>query len=251
MPDAYVIRDRRWQSLIGVAVGGLVLLFGLGIHFGYVPSKDVGPNHPIWIGASVIGCLIIAAALKTTFSPRTLLVADEKGITLFSGGTDQVWNPATKSFDTTRRKGDSILLPWDRVVEIGEGVVGTSTQRRGPAIEVLGGKTSLGGRVPGSRTTQSTAKALKVLCDPSLKPEGFDMVGISQAWNGLVEADLRAMSKAEREKVPRDDLYSGFLFRSLCLPGTLNSTVAEFKAMREKFGQPTSPGDIPKAAPEK
>jgi hypothetical protein len=122
-------------------------------------------------------------------------------------------------------------------------------QVRGPKVEILGGKSSLGGRVPGSRTTQTTAKALKVLCDPSLKPEGFDFVGISTSWNGYDESDLLQMSKVERGNVSRDDLHSGFLFASLCLPDALSATIAKFKAMHEEFGQ-TPAGGEGKTAPQ-
>ena len=229
MTDAYIVKERRLHSLIGIVAGVALLFFGLDIHFFHSLSSKVGPNHPIWIILSAVGCLIILGSLKALIAPRTLLLADSRGITIFSRGTAKVWNAASRSFDTTRRPGDTKLIPWDQIVDIGEGVMITGRDVRGPKVNVLGGSSSLGT----GHTRQYTSKALQILCINSTKLEGFDILGISQTWNGYTEEDLRQMSKKDQEKVSPEDLNSGLLLRQNCLPGGLARGIAALQSMRK------------------
>ena len=234
--DSYVAKEKKWMILLGLLAGGALLYAGVAVHFFHTSRWNVGPNHPIWIIFSVIGLICIAGACRSFIWPKTVLLADEKGITLFSGGTARVWNAKTRSFDVTRRKWEPKMIPWNAVREIAVGELVTGSVFRGPTIEALGGKVTVG------QKRATTTKALKVLCDSSLKLEGFDIFGVSRAWNGFEESDLRQMSKSELARVAPDDLCSGFVFGHMQLSGGLQGAIKTLSVMFEKYRSlPPSP----------
>ncbi|MCH7227769.1 hypothetical protein [Haloferula sp. A504] len=164
--------------------------------------------------------------------------SDAQGITLVSGGSDSVWNEKTRSFDVIRRDDDTKLIPWDAVVDIGEGSIITGRDRvGGHKFSVAGGEATFGGEI-----RYRKARALKVLCDRSLKSEGFDLSGTSKAWNGYTDSEVRMMSKQEREEQTPDALNSGFVFHHRYLKGGLEGALAALRRMHQTFGGEASSG---------
>jgi hypothetical protein len=224
MPPTFIIRTKRTHCLLGFVVGAVFLFLGLDLHFfHFLKGWKIPTDHVLWIIFSLLGGAGMVGSIRRLFWPETFLVADEKGITLFSGGTAKKWNPQTRSWDVTRRKGDPCLIPWQGIRRIGVGCIetGTRTTSTGGSFELAGGRAIVGGR-----KRQETAKALEVLCDPSLKLSGFDHFGISHAWNGFQEEELAQMPKADRQNLKPEDLCSGFVLHHCHLPGGLDRTIA-------------------------
>ena len=217
--DSYVAKATRWQCITGMILGIVVVSVGLDLHWFHLIKAKVGPNHPAWVFLVVVGGWIFIHAVRSFVSPKSLFMADSKGITIFSGTTARVWNTMTKSFDITRRVGDAMLIPWVAVVEIGEGKIdqGYSTH----------GKRRL------------TSKALKVLCDSSCRISGYDSSRVCTTWDGYTEDDLRLMSKADRERaaLTPDDMNSGFVVDAGLLPGGLDEAIRKLRTMHARFGQ--------------
>jgi hypothetical protein len=223
MTDSYVVRTTRLQSVIGFAVGAGVMFCGLDIHYFHLLKASIGPNHPSWVFLVALGGLVLIGSIKSFVAPKTLLVADSKGITLFSGTTarDIDWNRKTKRVDiaVSRRGGDPVLIPWNAVVEIGEGVIDQGYRRHG--------------------LNRNRAKALKVLCDSSYRISGYDIGQICKTWNGYTADDLRLMGESDRAALTPDDVNSGFVIQaSGILPGGLDGAIRIFRSMHAKFGQP-------------
>ena len=118
-------------------------------------------------------------------------------------------------------------------MEIGQGIIITGQDKvGGTKVAIAGGTARIGGM-----TRYHKAQALKILCDRKIKLDGFNIFGISKAWNGYEDADLRQMSKADREKLTPDDLNSGFVFKHTHLRGGLKGALAALTDMHRRFGQ--------------
>jgi hypothetical protein len=216
---------------MGIMIGAAVLYLGLDMHFfRMLGDWKVTPGHPLWIGFSAVGAIIIFAAGKSLFFPKTFLLANEHGITIFSMATSKTWNKTTKSWDTTRRNGEPKLIPWSTIRNIQAGEIVTSTSRvkgTGQTVDLFGGKATIGAK---HRTNK--AKALQVLCDLSVKLEGYGASRTMVTWNGYTEDDLRQMSKQQRQSLPPQDLHSGFLLHRSLLKDSLPATIATLEKMR-------------------
>ena len=231
MPAEYVVTTKPSHCLFILFIGAVFLYLGLDLRFFHrIPGAKVGPNNVVWIALSLVGLLCTIGSVRGFFWPRTYLSADARGIALYSGRTAKSWNPETRSWDTTRRAGDTQLIPWDQIVDIGQTLMITERRTPGPKANLLGGKSSLGmGRI-----RETKAKALKVLCDRSIRLEGFDIFRISLAWNGLNESDLKQMTKADRDKLGLEDLNSGFVFHHRYLKGGLQNAIAILNRLKQQ-----------------
>lgn len=237
MNQPYAVKQKPLHCLIGIVAGGLFLFFGLDLMFFHlIDGATIGPKHPITIILTLVSGSVVYGSLKALISPKTLLQAADDGINLVSGGTDSVWNEKTKSFDVVRRENDTKLIPWDAVVDIGEGTIITGRDRvGGHKFAIAGGTATFGGEI-----RHRKAKALKVLCDKNIKIEGFDLSGCSKAWNGYTDTEVRQMSKQEREELTPDALNSGFVFHHKYLRGGLPGALSALKSLHQEFGQQSS-----------
>ena len=223
MQDTYVCKEKPLHAVFGILGGGVFLFFGLDLMFFHlIEGAMVGPTHPFTIILTVVSGLLVFGCVKSLFYPKTILRADSQGIKIFSGGSDHVWNEQTNSFDTVRRTNDTKVIPWDDVVDIGESTIIIGRTRVGGAKVALAGGTATFG--DGIRFHH--AKALRVLCRKKCKLEGYDISGVSKAWNGYTASDIRAMSKEEREELTDDQLNSGFVFHHHYLRGGLPGAIA-------------------------
>jgi hypothetical protein len=235
MPPTFIIRTKRAHCILGFVIGAVFLFLGLDLHiFHFIKGWKISSDHVLWIIFSLLGGAGMFGSIRRLLWPETFLVADEKGITLFSGVTGRKWNPQTRSWDVTRRKGDSCLIPWQGIRRIGVGRIGTGTRTTstGGSFELGGGRAIVGGR-----KRQETAEALEVLCDPSLKLSGFDRFGVSDAWNGLQEEELAQMPEADRQNLKPEDLCSGFVLHHRYLTGGLDRAIAILEQWRKNGGK--------------
>ena len=223
--EPYVAKSKKVILLLFILPSLGLIFFGLDIRFFHTLESTVAPNHPSWGILCILGIILLAATVRGLLSPsKTLLRADSTGITVYSGGSAQMWDDESHSFVVTRRKWDAKTIPWHTVTAIEQDVLVTGSRSAG-------------------WNDREKAKVLKVLCDPSVKLEGFDMVGISKTWNGFEEAELRGMTKKERESLSSDHVKSGLLFRSMHLKGPLHEVIHTFETMRNRFGQQPNPCD--------
>jgi hypothetical protein len=232
MPDEYVARTKRMHCLFGMLLAAALIYLGLDLHFFHtLRGWRVSPNHVLWVIFSGLGFLILVYSVKTFVSPRTLLKADSMGITIYAGNVSV--QLGTKPSVTPPRRGDPCLIPWSEIREIGVGKILTGTQTRkgtGCSTEVLGGTLTVGATIK-----QNFAKALRVLCDRSVRLQGFDTSGVSQTWNGYTEEELRPMTQEDRDGLTPEDLHSGFVFHHACLNGNLDHAVSVLERLRNTY----------------
>ena len=234
MPNEYVVKTKRMNCLLGMLLAGALLYLGLDLHFIHsLKGWRVPPNSPLWIVFSGGGLLLLVFAVKTFVSPKTFLKADFNGITIFAGNikVEIGSNPSKKS----PQKGDACLIPWNQIRKIGKGKMRTGTHTAkgtGYSTDALGGTITVG-----AKHRQIFTEALQVLCDRSVKLEGFETFGTSVTWNGYTEDDLRLMDKRDREGLTDESLCSGFLLRHSCLNGGLNHAITVLEAMRNQYSK--------------
>lgn len=230
--EEYVVKTKRAHCLLGILLAAALLYLGLDLHFSHsLKGWRVTPNSPIWIFLSAGGFLLLVYSLKSFVSPKLLLKADTSGITIYAGNLAFELGP--NSTNKPPRKGDPRLIPWNQIRQIGRGKMVTGKQIRkgtGCSSAALGGTITVG-----AKHNQTFTEALQVLCDNSLQLEGFGTSGLSVAWNGYSDNDLRLMSKRDRESLTAESLYSGFLFRHSYLNGGLDHTLAVLDTLRKKF----------------
>lgn len=235
MENNFVIRTRRLHSLIGVVLGAGLLFVTVDAHtVQMLGASSAKPWSPVWLIVGGLGALAFFGAGRSLLRPMTLLEADPRGVTVYSGVSASSWNQKTKSWDKTRRRGDPCLIPWSAIREIREGTVVTPVDpRTGKATGV-----TLGGTITGrGRERRHIARTVDILCDRSVKLVGFETTGFSITWNGYEEGDLVGMSKAERASLKPEDFMSGFMLGCTGMNVRGQVAVETLKAMQARHSQ--------------
>jgi len=212
MSNTFTIKTRRLHSLIGFIFGAALLFVAVDAHlFHILPASSARPWSPAWLVVGGLGALAFIGGGRSLLRPVTLLSADSRGITVYSGVSASEWNQQSKSWDKTRRRGDPYLIPWNMIRDITEGTIETPVNPQTGKPKGL----TLGGTISGHGSKKRhVAQTLDILCDASVKLDGFETTGFSIARNGYQEGDLVGMSKAEREGLKPEDFLSCFILGS-------------------------------------
>lgn len=229
MSDTYTVKTRRLHSLIALVVGGFFLFAGLDLRFFHTLPTQLSPDSWWWLIPAILGGLAVFGGARTLFKPMTLLLADSNGITIYSGGSEKEWNKKTKSWDTTRSKGEACLIPWAQVRSIEEREIVTEYSEgagKPPGMLLAGNTTGVGDH------KRHVAWGFQVLCDNCLKLDGFDTVGFSKAWNDYEEGDLVGMGKKERDSLKPEDMLSGVFLSGKGMNKNVKSVMETLLAMQ-------------------
>ena len=178
----YIIQTKRSQCATGIIVGIVLLFIGIDLRFMHIiPGCAIKSESGLWTALvifTVLGILFLKGSIKALLNPSVLLKTTSKGISLYSGGTSKVWEPQTKTWKTTRSKGDAKTIPWSRVYSIGEGVILEASKTQWEHCFTRSnseGSTTIGKR------KMIKKPCLQILADSEIKLNGFRMGHCSRA----------------------------------------------------------------------
>lgn len=205
----YAVRTKSARCVVGLLIGLGMILLGLDLHVFRTARWNVDSSHWGWMFLCGLGALLAVGALKEWFAPTALLLANAQGITLYVAGPNWTWNPSTRSFDVTRRRGTPCLIPWSKITYLGPGTI------------------EKGGR-------KDAEMALKVLCDPTVRLDGCEVRDVLEAWTGFPGEDFKQLCREDQQTLLPEHLLSGFALNARHLPDPLPETIAILEQIRPR-----------------
>lgn len=137
-----------------------------------------------------IGGAIAYPSLMSFLFPKAILKATREGIQIFAVTTEDKWNEESEEFERIVNSGDPLTIEWDLVETISQGKL---------CIE---GRSKL---QADQKITPVEMTALRILCDPSVKLDGFTREGIIHTRSGTYPEDMEASERAAFTKQEFED----------------------------------------------